>query len=187
MQIAIICAASVNNVIGQNNAIPWHDPNDLVRFKNITEGGILIMGRKTYESLPRRPLLRRLHIVVTRNPDLINATVDSDMVIAVNSFGEAIATAKLYKAIRATQPHKPSGRLFVIGGADIIKAAIPIATLWCFTHVDVVVKDDPTNVIIDPPDLNIWEQASSEFEAMFQTKDNVVCEVKSVMKVYVKK
>ena len=50
MGISVIYAASKNNVIGQNNIIPWNDPNDLVRFKNITEDGILIMGRKTYES-----------------------------------------------------------------------------------------------------------------------------------------
>ena len=95
MQIAIICAASKNNVIGQNNIIPWNDPNDLVRFKNITEDGILIMGRKTYESLPNKKLSGRLHIVVTSIPDLINSTVVDEEVIAVSSFGEAIATAKV--------------------------------------------------------------------------------------------
>ena len=54
-------------------------------------------------------------------------------------------------------------------------------------YVDVVVKDDPTNVTVDPPDPNIWKQAAPEFETLLQTKESVKCEVKSVMKVYVKK
>lgn len=54
-------------------------------------------------------------------------------------------------------------------------------------YVGVVVKDDPTNVTVDPPDPNIWRQAAPEFETLLQTKESVKCEVKSVMKVYVKK
>lgn len=188
MRIAIICAAAKNKVIGQNNIIPWNDPNDLVRFKNIIEDGILIMGRKTYESLPNKKLPGRLHIVVTRIPDLINSTVVDEEVIAVSSFGEAIATAKLYLAVQRNSAEIfRKTHVYVIGGADIIKAAIPIAAIWFFTYVDVVVKDDPTNVTVDPPDPNIWRQASPEFETMFQTKKRVNCEVESVMKVYVKK
>ena len=61
-------------------------------LKNITEGGILIMGRKTYESLPNKKLPGRLHIVVTHIPDLINSAVIDEEVIAVSSFGEAVAS-----------------------------------------------------------------------------------------------
>ena len=64
----LIVAIAKNNIIGKNNAIPWHIPEDLIRFKYLTMGNIIIMGRMTFESLPDGPLKDRLHIVLTRTP-----------------------------------------------------------------------------------------------------------------------
>jgi hypothetical protein len=65
----LIVCFNQKNVIGAKNAIPWHLPSDLKRFKHLTQGHIVVMGRKTYESLPVKPLPNRINIVITSNPE----------------------------------------------------------------------------------------------------------------------
>ena len=68
MEIKFIVAQSKNRVIGNNNTIPWYVPEDLKRFRDLTLHSIVVMGRKTFESLPNGPLKNRINIVITNNP-----------------------------------------------------------------------------------------------------------------------
>jgi dihydrofolate reductase len=105
---SIIVAQSQNNVIGINNTLPWHLPADLKRFKAITMGHHMIMGRKTYESIGK-PLPGRTSIVITRNKEL-----QFEGCIMAYSLAEAFLIAQKNQDVEA----------FVIGGADLIKQAI---------------------------------------------------------------
>jgi len=109
MKISIIVAASDNQVIGVQGVIPWYIPEDLKYFKRMTLGKPIIMGRKTWESLPIKPLPKRSNIIITRqdNYSVANATVCS-------SFGTALAEAYEHDADEA----------FVIGGSQIYKQAL---------------------------------------------------------------
>lgn len=105
---SIIVAQSQNSVIGINNTLPWHLPADLKRFKAITMGHHMIMGRKTYESIGR-PLPGRTSIVVTRNKDLA-----FEGCVMVHSLSEAFEIAEKNNDSEA----------FIIGGAELIKQSI---------------------------------------------------------------
>ena len=102
--ISIIVAKSNNNVIGSNGSIPWNVPKDLKYFKELTEGNTVIMGRKTYESLPKdkKPLPNRINIVITRD---INFTANGCMV--VGSLEEAILKIDNTKRMLKNHPFLP--------------------------------------------------------------------------------
>jgi dihydrofolate reductase len=87
--IALV-AADVNNCIGNQGAIPWHIPDDLKRFAKITRGGIVVMGRKTYESLPEKskPLPHRLNIILTKNPDYSEVVKSFENIAVVTTLEE---------------------------------------------------------------------------------------------------
>ncbi len=127
MQISLIVAASTNNAIGKNNQLLWHLPNDMKFFKNTTWAMPIIMGRKTFESLAGKPLNGRLNIVITKQVGLVIEGVS-----VVNSLASAIEIALLndYKEV------------FVIGGGEIYKAAMPIANKIYLTRVDTIVDAD---------------------------------------------
>lgn len=115
--ISIIVAISQNGAIGKNNDLLWHLSDDLKRFKAITTGNTVIMGRKTFESLPFRPLKNRRNIVISRTmPKAENYEV-------VDSVEEAIAICK------------PDELCYVIGGASIYKAFLPKADELLLTRV----------------------------------------------------
>ena len=84
--ISFVVAVSKNGVIGRDGGLPWHISSDLKRFKEITMGKPVIMGRKTWESLPRRPLPGRRNIVITRQPGYVAEGAD-----VVQSIGESLA------------------------------------------------------------------------------------------------
>ena len=107
--ISLVVAVADNGVIGVNNQLPWRLPNDLQRFKSITMGKAIIMGRKTFESIGK-PLPGRRNIVVSRRPDLV-----IDGCTVVNSVQSAIEAAG------------KEDELMVIGGADIYRQALPLA------------------------------------------------------------
>ena len=109
MNLTLIAALSENRVIGNDNNLIWHMPNDLKRFKELTKGHHVIMGRKTYESVGK-PLPRRVNIVVTRKEDY-----DAPGCIVLHTVEDAIK-----KAENDTQP-------FVIGGGQIYKKSLPYA------------------------------------------------------------
>lgn len=121
--LAIIVARSKNNIIGSNGFIPWHCPQDLKRFKRLTTGHYIVMGRKTYESIGR-PLPRRINIVLTKNKGAI-----FDGCTTVNSMDEAVNVC-LCK----------DKTIFFIGGFEIYKAALALADTVYLTEIHKSVK-----------------------------------------------
>ncbi|WP_120501000.1 dihydrofolate reductase [Roseovarius sp. EL26] len=126
--ITLIAARARNGAIGRDGDMPWHLPEDLAFFKRETEGGAVIMGRKTWDSLPEavRPLPGRLNLVVSSNPDCAPLTF-SNIEAAI-----AEAEAQGYR------------RLYCIGGGQIYAAMLPMADRIVITEVDRIVEDADT-------------------------------------------
>lgn len=122
-EIVLVVAVAENGVIGQGGKIPWHISEDLKRFKALTMGHAVVMGRKTWDSLPRKPLPGRANVVVTRQKDW-----NAEGAITAASLGEAIAGT--------------SGTVMVIGGGEIYAAALPMATRVELTEVHQVFDGD---------------------------------------------
>lgn len=121
MTLSIIAALADNNAIGRNNGLPWHLPTDLKRFKALTMGHHVIMGRKTYDSIGK-PLPGRTNIVVTRG------TVNPDGIAIARSIDEALA-------------HVPAGEVFIAGGGEIFQQTIHRADRMYLTRVHTEVLD----------------------------------------------
>ena len=123
--LSIIVARARNGAIGKANTIPWHAPEDLSFFRRETLGGAVIMGRRTWESLPpaARPLKNRDNIVVS--------STQQDGVDTVPSFDEAMQLAR-------AQGHQ---RIYAIGGSSIYRAALPRAHRLLITEVDLVIEE----------------------------------------------
>lgn len=144
--VSIIAAVSDNNVIGANNRLPWKLPDDMKRFKEKTMGHIVIMGRKTYESIPPplRPLPGRTNIVITRQ-----AGYRAPGCVVVNNVAAAVAYAKQFGKQEA----------FVVGGGEIYRESLPLADRVYLTCVH-------ANFVGDAffPDLNPkqWHQVSQQ-------------------------
>lgn len=147
--ITIVVARAINGVIGRDNDLPWHIPGDLKRFKALTMGSVMIMGRKTFESLPGL-LPGRRHIVLTRDP-----TWSVPGVEVAHDIDEALALA-------AGEP------VSIIGGAAIFELFEPMADRIELTEVLAEVEGDVTL-----PDLRSserWcETASEDHEAVGET------------------
>lgn len=126
MKLAIIVAAARNGVIGCNNQLPWHLPQDLKYFKAVTFGKPVIMGRKTYESIGR-PLPGRTNIVITRDSQWGAA----EGVIVVNSIEKALAAAE--KVLEFTS--LTVDEAIVIGGAEIYRATLGLADKVYLTRI----------------------------------------------------
>ncbi len=120
IQITLIAALARNRVIGQGNALPWRLPEDLKRFKELTLGHPIIMGRKTWTSLGR-PLPGRTNIVISRSPEFAAAGA-----VMVRSLHEAIEAAASSGTAEA----------FIIGGAEIFHQALPLAHRLQLTEID---------------------------------------------------
>jgi dihydrofolate reductase len=115
--LTIIAAIAANGIIGRDNRMPWHLSEDLKHFKALTMGQPMVMGRKTWESLPGR-LPGRPHIVVTRNP-----TYQAEGATVVHTLDAAIAAAG------------NADQVFVIGGAELYALALPIADRMQLTEI----------------------------------------------------
>jgi len=130
MKIVLIAAFAQNRVVGINNTLPWHLPEDLKYFKRTTSGKAIIMGRKTYDSIGR-PLPNRTNIVISRNSDF-----QADGVRVVASLEAAIELAKEVNFINDVK------EVMVIGGASIYEAALPMADRLYLTHVHAEIEGD---------------------------------------------
>ena len=119
--VSLIAAVARNGVIGNDNALLWHEPQDQRHFRRVTLGGPVVMGRKTWDSLPARfrPLPGRRNVVLTRDPQWRVEGAE-----AVPSWPDALA---LFAA---------SERVFVIGGAQIYTLALPMAAALVLTEID---------------------------------------------------
>lgn len=140
--ITIIAAAAQNNALGKNNQLIWYLSDDLKRFKSLTLDGYIIMGRKTFESLPGI-LPRRKHIVITRNPDF-----KKEGIVVVQDLEQALAAI-------------PSDKeAFVVGGGEIYSQTIKIADKIELTRVH---HDFEADTFFPDIDLTKWELVNSEF------------------------
>lgn len=119
MRTSLVVAASQNDVIGKDNKLPWHLPEDLKYFKNLTWGMPILMGRKTFDSIDK-PLPGRQSIVITRNTNWQQQGVS-----VVHSLDEAVQQAQGFGATE----------IFVIGGAEIFQSAWPQAARIYLTRV----------------------------------------------------
>ncbi|MBK8881529.1 MAG: dihydrofolate reductase [Bacteroidales bacterium] len=140
--ISIIVAVSDDWGIGKDNDLLWHLPEDLKRFKRLTTGNAIIMGKKTWESLPRRPLPDRRNIVLT---DIQGETIEGS--ITAYSIDDA-----LNKCDRDRE-------IFIIGGGSIYRQFVPLADKLYITHVH---KKAPADIYFPAIDLNIWEVTEKE-------------------------
>lgn len=142
--IILIAAASKNNALGKDNDLLWHLPDDFKRFKKLTTGHQIIMGRKTFESFPK-PLPNRTHIIITRDRDY---TVDFDSCIVVHSIEAALELVK--------NDHKA----FIIGGGEIYRQCEKFANRIELTRVHKAFEAD---TFFPEIDLNDWELIAEEY------------------------
>lgn len=140
--ITVIAAAAQNDALGKDNKLIWHLSDDLKRFKSLTLDGYIVMGRKTFESLPGI-LPRRKHIVITRNPDFTKEDV-----FVVESLEEALDMVPIDK------------EAFVVGGGEIYRQTINIADKIELTRVH---HDFEADTFFPEIDLDKWELVFSEF------------------------
>lgn len=121
MKISIIAAMDEKRGIGKDNKIPWHIKEDLVHLKNLTKDQVVVLGRKTYESMSSyyqksgRPMPGRLYIVVTHDK---NYKADNEKVVIANSLSSAVEKTRLRQGFGG------QGEIFIIGGGQIFKEAI---------------------------------------------------------------
>lgn len=141
-QISIIVAIAANNAIGKNNDLLWHISEDLKRFKRLTEGHFIVMGKNTYFSLPRRPLPKRTNMVIT---DVADEQID-DCLMA-------------YSIEDAMGKMETNAENFIIGGGSIYKQFMPFANKLYITRVH---KDFEGDVFFPEIDYKLWELQSAE-------------------------
>lgn len=141
-EVTLIAAAAENNELGKDKDLVWHLPDDFKRFKQLTTGHHIIMGRKTFESFPK-PLPNRTHLIITRQKDY-----QPDGAIVVHSLEKALEIAKADE-----QP-------FVIGGGEIYKLSMEKADKIELTRVHGTFEADTFFPEIDPEK---WKLVSSEF------------------------
>ena len=146
MILSLIVAASENNVIGKDNKLPWHLPDDLKRFKALTRGKAVIMGRKTFESIGH-PLPDRLNIVVSRHLE-----VAPDHCALAHSLSDALEQANERTSERANE-------VFVIGGAELFGLALPLIDRLYLTRVHAKIDGD---VFFPSLDFSEWREIARE-------------------------
>lgn len=132
MKLSIIVAAARNGVIGKNNQLPWHLPEDLKYFRAMTTGKPVIMGRKTFESIGK-PLPNRTNIVITRNPEWF-----CEGVLIATDLEDAVKQANKVPLIQ----DNGETEAMIIGGAEIYKSALATADRVYLTFIDRDVDGD---------------------------------------------
>lgn len=140
--LTLIAAVSENNALGKNNQMIWHLPNDFKRFKTITTGHFIIMGRKTFESFPK-PLPNRTHIIITNQKNY-------------NVPENCFAVSNLTKAIAICPKNE---EVFIIGGGEIYKQALDLANKIELTSVHASFEAD---TFFPKFDLDRWELIAEE-------------------------
>jgi dihydrofolate reductase len=161
--VSLVYAQSRNGVIGADGGLPWRIPSDLRRFKEITMGKPVIMGRKTWDSLPRKPLPGRKNIVVTRQRGF-----QTDGAEVANSADEAMRLAGDVPEV------------CVIGGGEIYFMFLPIARRVYLTEVDVDVEGDTLAPKLDPKQ---WREVVREPEVRGEG-DSAAWSVRVLERVY---
>nr|AIA11423.1 Dihydrofolate reductase [uncultured bacterium] len=140
--VSLLVAYAHNGVIGKDNDLPWYLPADLKRFKELTTGKTVVMGRKTFDSIITRngkPLPNRTNVVITRDP-----SYHAEGAEVVHTIQDALTG---------------SDEVFVIGGAEIFKQALPLADQIYATEIDADIEGD---VYFPEIDKSVWRQAARE-------------------------
>ena len=141
--LSIIVAKAKNNIIGKNNKLIWHLPEDLKHFKNLTTGHTIVMGRKTFESLGK-PLPNRKHVIFSQNPDF---KVNDENVEVVHSL------LQIQDLIEGKE------EAFVIGGAMIYNFLMPYVKKMYVTEIE---KDFDGDAFFPSIDEEIWREVTRE-------------------------
>ena len=163
MNISLVVAAANNNGIGKYGTMPWHLPNDMRHFKNVTWGMPVVMGRKTFDSLGRA-LAGRKNIVITRKPDW-----EAPGAVAVKSIEDALFLAG----------ETDAKEVMVIGGGEIYKALFPKANRIYLTRVEAEPEADTFFPAIDPGQWKLVSQKNYEadekndYNYSFQTWERI--------------
>lgn len=153
MTVALIWAQAHGGVIGSGNRLPWRIPEDLARFRELTMGATVVMGRKTWESLPPRfrPLPGRRNVVVTRDP-----SYDAPGADVVTSLADAL----------------DAGDVWIAGGGEIYAAALPVAHALFITDVDLEVDGDTDAPPVGPDwrevQVGDWQTSSTGIRFRFR-------------------
>lgn len=140
--ITVIAAVAQNNALGKENQLLWHLPDDFKRFKTLTSGHYIIMGRKTFESFPK-PLPNRTHVIITRQSDY-----QPEGCIVVNSLKKAIEVCPKNEEV------------FVIGGGEIYRQSIALADKLDLTKVH---HSFDADTFFPEVDLSQWQLIFEEF------------------------
>lgn len=143
MTISIICALAANGAIGNKGGLLFYLPADLKHFKELTTGHTILMGRKTFESLPKGALPNRRNVVITRQADFTAPGIE-----VYHSFDEAL------------QACATDAEVYIIGGESVYAAALPIADRLCLTHIDATPNEADT--YFPAFDRALWEVESEE-------------------------
>lgn len=168
--ISLIACIDKNYGIGKNNRLLYKIKDDLKRFKELTTGHIVIMGRKTYESLPkeRRPLPGRINIVITRHQllapklDATNAALDTHLITA-HSPAQALKIAEeLAKEAQGEARVEAQGEIFIIGGESIYRQFMPLADRLYLTEVKAQQPAFTADTYFPEIDPKIWAVAEEE-------------------------
>ena len=155
MKITLVAAIASNNVIGKENSLPWNIPEDLKRFKQMTSGHTILMGRKTFDSIGR-PLPNRQNIVMTKDENF-----EQEGIKVINDFDEALELIK-----------ESNEDVFVIGGSKIYELFEPVANSLAITRI---LKDFEGDAFF--PDIN-WDLWQIEREEnFFDEKSNIECKL----------
>lgn len=141
--LTIIAAVSENNALGKDNQLLWHLPEDFKRFKTLTSGHYIIMGRKTFESFPK-PLPNRTHIIITRQPNY-------------QAPDGCVVVSSLEKAMELCPANEEA---FVIGGGEIYQQALNIVDKIDVTRVHTTIDAD---TFFPEIDTNTWKLVFEEF------------------------
>lgn len=145
VRIVLVAAASENNVIGVDGGLPWRLPDDLRHFKRETVGRPVIMGRKTFDELFGKPLPDRVNIVVSRTlKDAPGVAVRVSVHDAIEYAGSLLAESLAAQRENAAHPEPPPPEICIIGGGEIYRQTLPIATHITLTRVHTEVEGDTT-------------------------------------------
>ena len=159
MRLNLIVAHAHHGVIGAGGVIPWHVPGEMAYFKQVTLGHPIVMGRKTWESLPRKPLPGRRNLVITRNPAFFAPGAE-----VVTSLDDALARCA------------DASEVFVIGGAELFAQALPLVQRAYVTEID---ADFSGDTFFAPLDSAQWREVSRRAGASSPPHDFVTYERRS--------
>lgn len=154
--MTIIASVGAGGELGRGGDLCWHIPEDLRRFKALTVGHAVVMGRHTWESLPHRPLPRRLNIVLSSSAP---SGSDAAGCVAASSPEGPLFVASLPEALRVAEAAEGFGSPFIIGGASVYAAALPLADRLEITRI--LASDPQADTFFPPVPEDEWRLESS--------------------------